>query len=178
MFLAQNQTCLKHLRTISQLSSVSSYALAPRENGGLSQWWLQHSFSFTFSCWLLIQTSCKYSFKVSRKRAKFSRKAPNLFSGSMVSSLLVFHMGADFHFIPLGRSIIISSWRTELAPIIPEPRVWGQPIGIYPSDLRAAGEHGSQAVNQEVPGLPPEDWRKRPIAQVWGGEESLRAKGR
>ena len=120
----------------------------------------RHSFSFTFSCWLLIQTSCKYSFRVYRKRAKGSCKAPNLFSGPMVSSLLVFHMGANFHFIPLRKSIIISSWRTKLAPIIPEPRVWGRPIGIYPSDFRAAGEHWSQAVNQEVPGVPPEDWKK------------------
>lgn len=120
----------------------------------------RHSFSFTFSCGLLIQTACKCSFRVSRKGAKFSCKAPNLFSGSMVSSLLVFRLGADFHFRPLRRSIIISSWRTKLAPIIPEPRVWGWPIGIYPSDFRAAGEHWSQAMNQEVAGISPEDWKK------------------
>lgn len=92
----------------------------------------RHSFAFTFPHWFLIQASWKYRFRVYRKRAKFNFKEPNLFSGSMVSSLLVFYTGTDFHFIPLRRSIIISSWRTKLAHIISKPRVCGLPFGIYP----------------------------------------------
>lgn len=73
----------------------------------------------------------------------------------------VFHTGTDFHFIPQRRSIIISSWRTKLVPIISEPRVWGRQLEFILADLRAwaAQEQWSQAANQEVPRVSPENWK-------------------
>lgn len=113
----------------------------------------RHSFLFTFSCWLLIQGSCKYSLGFIEEEQNLALERPTYFPVPWFPTSWYFAWQQTF---------ISDPWERQLSHhhegLNSSCYPWGRWLEFILAGLRAgaAGEQWGQAVNQELPSV---HWR-------------------